>query len=99
MAWGIHKISKTNTYVRYLQENPSEIEIIFKELLIGVTGFFRDTAVWEHLTDTFFTNMFAELQDQNILRTWVPECSTCEEAYSFVIIFKKQLKKQNLIKS
>ncbi|MDR3581367.1 MAG: hypothetical protein P4L44_15510 [Oryzomonas sp.] len=46
---GTHKINKIATYVRYLQENPQEVELLFKELLIGVTNFFRDPAAWEQL--------------------------------------------------
>jgi two-component system CheB/CheR fusion protein len=46
---GIHQIDRITTYVRFLQENPQELELLFKELLIGVTSFFRDPAAWEVL--------------------------------------------------
>src|SRR4029077_18702245 len=46
---GIHQISKIARYIRYLQENPQELDLLFKELLIGVTSFFRDDAAWEEL--------------------------------------------------
>lgn len=46
---GLHQINRIGSYVRYLQENPQELEILFKELLIGVTSFFRDPAAWEQL--------------------------------------------------
>ena len=46
---GIHQIDRIAAYVRYLQENPQEVELLFKELLIGVTSFFRDPAAWEQL--------------------------------------------------
>ena len=45
----IHQIDRIASYVRYLQENPQEVELLFKELLIGVTSFFRDPAAWEQL--------------------------------------------------
>ena len=93
---GIHQISKIASYVRYLQENPAEIEILFKELLIGVTSFFRDVAVWEHLKNKIFPNMFAGLHPQHILRAWVPACSTGEEAYSLAIIFKEAIEEAKL---
>jgi len=86
---GIHQISKIVSYVRYLQENPSEIEILFKELLIGVTNFFRDVAVWEHLKNKVLPKMFAEMEHGQTLRAWIPGCSTGEEAYSWAIIFKE----------
>ena len=45
---GLHQIAKIADYVRYLRENPQESELLFKELLIGVTSFFRDPAVWDN---------------------------------------------------
>ena len=48
---GIHQIDKMADYVRYLQENSQELDLLFKELLIGVTSFFRDPAAWEQLRD------------------------------------------------
>ncbi len=48
---GIHQIDRIAGYVRYLQENPQEVDLLFKELLIGVTNFFRDPAAWEKLQE------------------------------------------------
>ncbi|NTW34313.1 MAG: chemotaxis protein CheB, partial [Bacteroidetes bacterium] len=90
---GIHQIEKINNYVRFLQENPKEVDILFKELLIGVTSFFRDTAVWEKLKENFLPQLMNELPDGYILRAWVTGCSTGEEAYSLAIIFKEALDK------
>jgi two-component system CheB/CheR fusion protein len=90
---GIHKIKKTASYVVYLQENPIEIEILFNELLIGVTNFFRDASVWEYLKNKVFPTIFARLQEGHILRAWVPACSTGEEAYTLAIVFKEAIEK------
>jgi two-component system, chemotaxis family, CheB/CheR fusion protein len=90
---GIHQIDKINSYVRFLQENPKEVEILFKELLIGVTSFFRDTAVWEKLKDKVLPALMNELPNGYMLRAWVPGCSTGEEAYSLAIVFKEALGK------
>ena len=87
----IHQISKVSNYVRFLQENPKEIEILFKELLIGVTSFFRDAAVWDMLKHTFLPELLKELPDHYMLRAWVPACSTGEEVYSWAIIFNEIL--------
>lgn len=92
---GIHQISKINSYVRFLQENPAEVEILFRELLIGVTRFFRDTAVWECLKDTALPSLFAHLPHGYVLRAWIPGCSTGEEAYSMAIVFKEALETLN----
>jgi two-component system CheB/CheR fusion protein len=89
----IHRIEKILSYVHYLQGNPKEIDILFKELLIGVTSFFRDPEVWNKIKDKVFPEFFSRLQAGTVLRAWVPGCSTGEEAYSLAIIFKEALKK------
>jgi two-component system CheB/CheR fusion protein len=91
----IHKIDKIASYVSFLNENPKEIEILFKELLIGVTSFFRDAAVWEKMKETIIPAIISKLEPGSILRAWVPGCSTGEEAYSLAIIFKEALEKIN----
>ena len=90
---GAHQIDKINTYVRYLQENPKEVEILFKDLLIGVTSFFRDNAVWDMLKEKTLPDLISQLPYGYVLRAWVTACSTGEEAYSLAIIFKEALEK------
>ncbi len=90
---GVHQIDKLQHYVLYLQDNPKEVEILFKELLIGVTSFFRDTAVWDMLRDKVLPAMFDELPNGYVLRAWVTACSTGEEAYSLAIVFQEALEK------
>jgi two-component system CheB/CheR fusion protein len=90
---GIHKIDRIISYVHFLQENPAEVEILFKELLIGVTNFFRDAPVWEKLKASILPEILANVKDGSILRAWVPGCSTGEEAYSLAIVFKEALEK------
>ncbi|MCK9423683.1 MAG: PAS domain-containing protein [Bacteroidales bacterium] len=91
----VHKIERISSYVNFLQENPKEVDILFKELMIGVTNFFRDPAVWEKLKETVIPNIISNLQPGSILRAWVPGCSTGEEAYSLAIVFKEALEKIN----
>ena len=90
---GAHQIDKIHTYVRYLQENPKEVEILFKDLLIGVTSFFRDIAVWEMLREKTLPDLISELPNGYVLRAWVSACSTGEEAYSLAMVFKEALEK------
>lgn len=90
---GIHKIDKIQNYVRFMQENPKETEILFKELLIGVTTFFRDPEVWKKLGEQILPEMLEKLPNGYILRAWVPGCSTGEEAYTLAIVFKEALAK------
>jgi len=90
---GVHQIDKIANYVRYCQENPNEIDILFKELLIGVTNFFRDIAVWEKLKNQILPDLINELPNGYVLRAWVTGCSTGEEAISLAIVFKEVLEK------
>jgi two-component system CheB/CheR fusion protein len=91
----VHKIDKISEYVHFLQENPKESNILFKELMIGVTNFFRDAPVWEKLKVTILPKIISNLQEGTILRAWVPGCSTGEEAYSLAMIFKETIEKIN----
>ena len=87
----IHQLDKIQDYVRYLQENPAEVEILFNELLIGVTNFFRDTAVWNELKESILPQLITRYPEGYVFRAWVPACSTGEEAYSLAIIFHETL--------
>jgi two-component system CheB/CheR fusion protein len=89
---GIHRIDKIASYVRFLQENPQEVGFLFHELLIGVTTFFRDAAMWEHLKTKAMPSLLAGRLQNATLRAWVPGCSTGEEAYSLAIIFQEVIR-------
>lgn len=86
---GVHRIDKISDYVRFLQENPKEIEILFKELLIGVTNFFRDPELWKRLKENILPSFLEKLPNGYIIRAWVTACSTGEEAYSLAIVLKE----------
>jgi two-component system, chemotaxis family, CheB/CheR fusion protein len=85
----VHKIDRIAAYVHFLQDNPREVEILFKELLIGVTNFFRDSEMWSKLEKEIIPGILAQLPTGTNLRAWVPACSTGEEAYSLAIAFKE----------
>ena len=86
---GLHQISKIADYVRFLRENPQEVELLFRELLIGVTSFFRDPEAWEQLRAEVFPALLTGRTTNLALRAWIPACSTGEEAYSLAILFKE----------
>ena len=88
---GLHKLSRIADYVRYLRENTQEATLLFKELLIGVTSFFRDPAVWQQLRTEVMPALLAARPDGGMLRAWVPACSTGEEAYSLAMVFREAL--------
>lgn len=91
----VHKIDKIASYVHFLKENSKEVDILFKELLIGVTNFFRDKAVWKKLEETVIPSLLVNQPEGAVLRAWVAGCSTGEEAYSLAILFKEVLQKIN----
>lgn len=85
----VHLIDKLANYVSFCQKNPMEVVILFKELLIGVTSFFRDKDVWKKLTEQVLPDLIGKLPDDYVIRAWVAACSTGEEAYSLAIAFKE----------
>ena len=87
-----HQLPDYGHYVHYLRENPHEIDILFHELLIGVTKFFRDPAAFEALQQKFLPTLQEKLPKDPI-RVWVAGCSTGEEAYSIAIIIMEHLDK------
>ncbi|WP_408610743.1 CheR family methyltransferase [Kineobactrum salinum] len=90
----IHDLTTLADYANFLQDNSHEIDLLFKELLIGVTSFFRDTAVWEYLADVALPELLARRTMQRKLRVWVVGCSTGEEAYSLAIVFSEAIRRQ-----
>ncbi len=90
---GLHQITRIADYVRYLRENPQESELLFKELLIGVTSFFRDPAVWDQLRDKAIPEFLTSRPHGGMLRAWTAGCSTGEEAYSFAMVFKEVIER------
>jgi len=82
---GLHHLTDMADYARYMRENPAEGELLYRELLVGVTRFFRDPAVWEQLRTDVLPDMLAGRSPSQPLRAWVTACSTGEEAYSLAI--------------
>jgi two-component system CheB/CheR fusion protein len=89
---GVHKLGKIGAYIRYLQANPQELDILFKELLIGVTSFFRDPAAWQQLAKQALPALLAGRAAAGSVRAWVAGCSTGEEAYTLAIVLSEALK-------
>lgn len=87
----IHQIHSLKNYVQYCQENQSEVEMLFRELLIGVTNFFRDPFLWKELIEKVLPELISSLPSGSVLRAWVTACSTGEEAYSLAIAFREVL--------
>lgn len=86
----VHQIENILSYLRYLQENPHEIDILFKELLINVTNFFRDSDSFDSLKN-YLRKIMEQKSDVDKFRVWIPGCSTGEEVYSIAIIIHELL--------
>lgn len=89
----IHGMSDLVDYTRFLADNNQEVQLLFRELLIGVTEFFRDPETWDYLIETALPELIAKLPGDATLRAWVAGCSTGEEAYSLAIAFTEALEK------
>jgi two-component system CheB/CheR fusion protein len=87
----VHQISNINQYVRYLQANSHEIDLLFKELLIGVTNFFREPEAFEILKEKIIPQLMKNKKDEEPIRAWVVGCSTGEEAYSIAMVIKESM--------
>jgi two-component system CheB/CheR fusion protein len=84
-----HNISDTELYARYLKEHPAELQILFKELLINVTSFFRDAEAFLVLKQDILPKLLAGKPEDYVFRVWVAGCATGEEAYSIAILLRE----------
>lgn len=88
----VHRIDEPQTYLRYLRENPHELDLLLQELLISVTSFFRDPEAFEALAQKAVPGLLAQREDGHVLRVWIPGCATGEEAYSVAILLDEQIR-------
>ena len=91
----IHQIEEMSQYQRYLQETPHEINLLFNDFLITVTHFFRDAEAFESLKQGALNEIIKKKSDSDIIRIWVPGCSTGEEVYSIAILIQELLEETN----
>ncbi len=84
----VNQVNELDQYVRMLEERPGEVTTLYRELLIGVTSFFRDKEVFEELCNTFLPELLRGTADREI-RFWVAGCSTGEEAYTLAILARE----------
>ena len=87
----VHQIEMIDNYVQYLQQTPPEVEELFRDLLIGVTNFFRDPEAFQALEEQVIPKIFAGKSAGSTIRVWSPGCSTGEEAYSLAILLQERL--------
>ena len=91
----VNQINTLADYVVHLQQNPPEVDALFKELLIGVTSFFRDPKLYEALKKKVIPLLFDSKEHLLTIRIWVVGCSSGEEAYSMAMILKEHMDTTN----
>lgn len=81
----LQRIEDADEYLRFVQSNSNELDLLYRDMLIGVTSFFRDHDAFLALKDKVFPAMFGKLDRGALVRIWVAACSSGEEAYSVAI--------------
>ena len=89
----VHQIGSLPDYILYMQKNPDEIDILFKNLVIGVTSFFRDPQSYQVIEQQVLVKLIEAKHPEDTLRCWVVGCSTGEEVYSFAILISEAMEK------
>jgi two-component system, chemotaxis family, CheB/CheR fusion protein len=87
----LHRVERLEDYARYLEHNDQEIDAVWRDWLIGVSGFFRNLEAFQALMHAGLASLLAEREDDSALRIWVPGCATGEEAYSIAILVVERL--------
>ena len=87
----VQQIASMAGYVKFLQQNPAEVEALFRDMLIGVTNFFRDPEAFKELEEVALPRLFVGKPANSVVRVWAPGCSTGEEAYSLAILLVERL--------
>ena len=87
----VHQLESPRDYLRFVQANPQELDLLFRELLIGVTSFFRDADAFQALDVLGLGAIFAGKPDGYVVRCWIAGCSTGEEAYSIAMLLREHM--------
>jgi two-component system CheB/CheR fusion protein len=87
----VHQIESIEDYVRYLQKSRAEVDALFRDLLIGVTSFFRDPQAFQALEEQVIPQIFDNTPPGSVIRVWSTGCSTGEEAYSIAILLQERM--------
>ncbi|ABE65171.1 MCP methyltransferase, CheR-type (plasmid) [Nitrobacter hamburgensis X14] len=90
------QIEAVPAYVERLRREPPEADALFRELLIGVTQFFRDESAFEALKTAILPSLLAAKQPDDTIRVWVAGCATGEEVYSIAIVLKEAMAELNV---
>ena len=92
---GLRHIDEMAEYLTFLRENPDEVSRLLKDLLIGVTAFFRDPESFQILQQQVLPKLVADRDSDTPIRVWVPGCASGEEAYSVAVLLVEQFSLAN----
>jgi len=91
----VNQIVLIDGYIKFLQRQPTEVQALFRDLLIGVTSFFRDAEAFRILGEKVIPSIFANKREGDVIRVWSAGCSTGEEAYSLAILLAEGMETLN----
>ncbi|HJQ96996.1 MAG TPA: chemotaxis protein CheB [Candidatus Polarisedimenticolaceae bacterium] len=94
---GIRQIETIPEYLSLLREDPVEVQLLAADMLIGVTGFFREREAWEKLEELVIRPLVASKSPEEPIRVWVPACASGEEAYSLTMMIFRHLEEAQKI--
>ncbi|HTR41678.1 MAG TPA: CheR family methyltransferase, partial [Pseudomonadales bacterium] len=94
----LHKLDSLKDYGSYLRGHAAEVKELFNDILIHVTGFFRDPAVFQTLRKKLFPKLLKSKGSDESLRIWIPGCSTGEEVYSVAISLMELMTEKKMVR-
>ena len=87
----VTQLSTAEAYLERLRQDPQEVAALFRDLLINVTNFFRDSDAFDSLATLIIPKLFEERSTEDVVRIWVPGCSTGEEVYSIGMLLREHM--------
>jgi two-component system CheB/CheR fusion protein len=88
------RLDSLEKYIQYIETQPEEVDRLYKDLLIGVTKFFRDPAAFEILESQVIPKLFERQSDYPTIRIWVAGCASGEEAYSIAMLVDEEMRRR-----
>lgn len=92
---GLGQFKELSDYVAHMRDTPEEAQRLFRDLLIGVTRFFREPGVWENLGDQVIEPLLDRKKKGDTIRAWVPGCATGEEAYTLTMTLFERMDRRS----
>jgi two-component system, chemotaxis family, CheB/CheR fusion protein len=84
-----NKLKDLNAYSTFIKQKGNELDLLYEDLLIGVTNFFRDGQSFQYLKNSLLPRLLKNKKKGEVLRIWVAGCSTGEEAYSLAMLLRE----------